>query len=481
MATERFSARGRLCLSRLNRRVSSPLVIRVAALCVFAAALAAYVAPPALRGELGAPPESGDGPQYDTIALQLAKGNGFSINWDDPDFKAPYAGRNEGGTYDWLLRLRGGAPTAYRPPLLPFMMAASYKVFGRRFGPVRVMNGVFMALACALGFLFVGRRFGLIPGLLFFALFVRLDESSRYYAQAVLTEAPACLLTAAIFLSLLRAAETRGRKWSALLGVLTGAAFLTRTLYLFWVPPLALTLWALTRRRGERLSSAGPLRLPLLFVAAFLAVSAPWMLRNCLLLGRLQPLGTMGGISMSAGYSDEAVAHRGVWFSLDQAGYFDQFPKDVWGLELEKSMSDYGSGVATRWMRQNPSKLPVLALMKVWSEWRPRELKGAALLGFAALGFFILLSHHPREALAFAGLVAACTLGVALTWSVMGRFLFPLFPVLLGLSALGMWSAIIAAAELPLERLGLTRLETDPASAGGDEATARARAEEDAP
>jgi hypothetical protein len=79
-------------------------------------ALMAFLLPSALRGSLSAPPERGDAPDYDAIAQQLAKGRGFSVDWDDPAYRKPYEQANHTGTYDYLLERHGASPTASRPP-----------------------------------------------------------------------------------------------------------------------------------------------------------------------------------------------------------------------------------------------------------------------------------------------------------------------------------------------------------------------------
>lgn len=80
----------------------------------------------------------------------------------------------------------------YRPPLFPLLMAASYKVFGRGFTPVLVMNYLFMAMACALAFL-LSQTFSPLPGMLCAARFIG-DPGIRHYSNTLLTESLACVL-----------------------------------------------------------------------------------------------------------------------------------------------------------------------------------------------------------------------------------------------------------------------------------------------
>lgn len=452
----------KVSLSQLNRRISSPILTKWFALSIFLLTLLVYVAPNTLRGRLGAPPEGGDAPDYDMIGLQFSKGNGFSVNWDDPDYRAAYSIQNEHGEYQYLFDRHGQGATAYRPPLLPGLMAVSFKIFGRRFGPLRVMNVIFMALATALIFALIVRRFGVIPGLLFTALLVFLDYRSRYYSWQILTEALACLLVTAMFWCLLRTVETRSRKCAVVLGIVAGLAFLSRTVFFFWMPPIAVTVFVLTRPKGERWFGFPALRLSLMFIAAFMIVAMPWMLRNCLVLHRFQPLGTQGAVSLISGYSDKAVELNGVWFNPNQFGFFDQLPiQGKSPIEQERIVGDYSRTEAMRWILRNPLKIPRLAAHKVQTEWTPTNLTDGFLLCFAALGFLVLLAFNWCEATSCFCLLGTATLAVAATYSAEGRFLIPFLPILTMLSSLGIWSFVLLSTELPLDRLRLSQLEVD--------------------
>jgi 4-amino-4-deoxy-L-arabinose transferase-like glycosyltransferase len=453
---------GSVRLSELNRKISSPALTKWFALSVFLFTVLVYLAPNTLRGRLGAPPEVGDAPDYDVIAVQLSKGKGFSLNWDDPDYKAPYSAQNDKGEFQYLLDRHGQGATAYRPPLLPVLMAVSFKIFGRHFEPLRVMNAIFMALATALIFALIVRRFGVIPGLLFTTLLVLLDYRSRYYSWRLLTEALACLLVTAMFCCLLRTVETKSRKWAFVLGIVTGLAFLARTVLFFWMPPIAVTVFVLTRRKGERWFGFRSLRLSLIFVAVFMIVAMPWMLRNCLVLHRFQPMGTQGDIALISAFSDQALELNGVWYNPGQFGLFDQLPQAKSPIEDELMKGDYSRTEAMKWIVRNPWKIPRLAMHKVQTEWMPTNLTQAFLLCFAALGVLVLLTFNWREVISCFCLLGTATLAVAATFSAEGRFLIPFLPILTMLSSLGIWSFVISSIEAPLDRLHLSSFEVKP-------------------
>jgi hypothetical protein len=75
------------------------------------------------------------------------------------------------------------------------------------------------------------------------------------------------------------------------------------------------------------------------------------------------------------------------------------------------------------------------------------------MLGLAALGFVIVVSLYRIDATAYLTMIATCTVVIAATHSVRGRFLVPMVPILISLSAIGLWSFILACTESAMERL----------------------------
>src|ERR1041385_8727257 len=104
-------------LSSLNSRTSSRIMIRWLGLSIFFFSLFVFIAPQITRGKLGALPEEGDGPDYDMMAVQLTEGNGFSCDWDDPNFSYPYAADNHVQRCQSLLDRHEQVPTEFRRPL----------------------------------------------------------------------------------------------------------------------------------------------------------------------------------------------------------------------------------------------------------------------------------------------------------------------------------------------------------------------------
>jgi 4-amino-4-deoxy-L-arabinose transferase-like glycosyltransferase len=439
-----------------NRKISSPTITRVCALLVFLVAFLTYMLPAVLHGELNAPPEIGDAHDYDAIGLQLSKGNGFSFSWDDPDFRAPYLQNNQDGRYDELLNRHAGvSPTSYRPPLLPVLIALTHDLFGREFWPIRVLNSFLMSLACVFAFAMLSSRFGVIPGLLCAGWLVQ-SWQLQQYSRMIMTEAPAVLVTALICWLLLSIVETRNWKASLGLGAMTGVGYLTRGVFVLWMPVIVTAVYFLSSRPNRAWLSISAFAPPALVLASFIAVSAPWMIRNFIVFG--EPLGSMGPINLSTGYSDLAFQTRGGWVTSRDSKIFDAFRTEEFNKkssnEREIALANYSRQRARKWIAENPTKVPLLMYFKVRSLWRVQSRTDAVFLLFAGLGSLGYLLARPREALALLALLAACSMAVAITWDVgTGRFLLPVYPILAMLSALGLWAAIICATEVAIERI----------------------------
>jgi len=190
------------------------------------------------------------------IARSIAEGHGFSSPTD----------------------LSTG-PTAWAPPLYPYLLAAVFKLFGvysrASAFVILTINSAFAALTCLVLYRIGMRLFGSGPArwaAWTWALFPYLI----YWPVRVVWETSlSALLLSAILLQTLRVREAP-RPWSgALLGLLWGVTALTNPTLLSFLP-LSLA-WIAYRTARRRVRIAAPL---LLTVAAGAAVMAPWLLRN---------------------------------------------------------------------------------------------------------------------------------------------------------------------------------------------------------
>lgn len=435
----------------LNARLRSPRAAALVAAAVFLVGMAAFTLRVAAQIGLSAPPEAGDAQDYDLLGLELAAGNGFRLDYENPTWRATQAASHDPNAAA-ALRFRGTSPTTLRPPLFPAVVGLTYRLVGREFAVVRLMNCAALAVAGAAGAWLVSRRLGPLPGLCYGLLFAVIDHRTRYYGGMFLTEPFASLTTALLALALVTLADGKRKRWAVAAGVLFGLCILTRTMSALWLPVLAPLVWwiAALSRAGWKPRAARTASF--LFTAA--VVVAPWAARNSLLLGHFSPLGMQGQTQLAAAYSDEAFRLRGIWFNLDEAGFFADLPEHFPSLAYEHVASDRSRAAAVRWVRDNPHKVPPLAALKVLQEWLPRMQWEALILGLFAFGAALWPSRDDRRILL--GLLAANAFAIALTWSVGGRFQVPLLPVLHVFAACGLWAALVMITDgLPTVRTWL--------------------------
>jgi 4-amino-4-deoxy-L-arabinose transferase-like glycosyltransferase len=427
-----------MALANLNVRVASRAGPIAVAIVVFLVGTAAFVVRAGMQIGLSAVPGPGDEAEYDLLAMQIVGGHGFRFDYDDRDWRRPYEQANHHGEYDLLLSRQGSAPTTYRPPLFPAVMAALYAAFGRSFAVVRVFNCLVMAAAGAVAVGLVARRLGPLPGVLSGLLFAVIEHRARYHAGLVLTESLASLLAILLAAALFAMAKNGRLRAAVVAGLLLGLAVLNRPLVALWVPWIVLLAWWVCPQR--RLTAAATLAM----VAG--AVVAPWGVRNSLLLGQFAPLGTHGQQNLAAAYSDEAVQRRGLWFRLDETGFFPPAIDDSQpGLEREKERAERSQRAALEWIRHQPHRAAVLVAMRIWQLWQPRMHWDALILGLMAFGAVLWPAAAERRI--FLMMLIANTIAVAVTWSVGGRFLVPLLPIVHAFAACGLWVALLALTD----------------------------------
>lgn len=393
----------------------------------------AYLIPQLLVGDINRPPVRGDGPDYDAIALQLSKGNGFSVHWTDPDYLSPY--RDDPG-YAYLFQRREIGSTAYRPPLLPLLMAGCYRLFGREFAPIRALNCLAWAITCGIVFKIVASHFGQIPALLTFMLFMA-DPRPRFYSQHILTESLAAMFVALLVWSMLRLQEERTWSWTCLAGAASGLGMLTRNIVLLWMPILIVVVFQISGGNWREKS-----RMAASFTFFFLALATPFMIRNCLVLGRFMPLGTQGAIQMSAMYSDKTLADEGRWFGLDDAFWSGNQSRrqGLNNMEREREKAEYSQSLALQWMAQHPRKMVPLFFCKLRGLWQLSGTFNSFVL--VATLASLLLAISRKEMLILASILIANSIAVGLTYYDGDRFLVPTLPVMFIIIGAGIFVAL---------------------------------------
>jgi len=204
----------------------------------------------------------GFGWEMGRIGASLASGHGFS----DPF--GPSTG-----------------PTAWEPPLYPYLTAAVFHVFGiyskASAFVLLTLNSAFSALTCIPSFLIARRIFSekvavgsawawaLLPNVMFW--------STRWVWETSLST---LLLTAVLWLALTLEDRDGWLPWIEF-GLLWGLAALNSTSLLSFLPAAGLWAWYRRAQRGKR-SLVGVV----LSSVVFLACIAPWLVRNERTFGR---------------------------------------------------------------------------------------------------------------------------------------------------------------------------------------------------
>jgi 4-amino-4-deoxy-L-arabinose transferase-like glycosyltransferase len=176
-------------------------------------------------------------------------------------------------------------PTAWEPPLYPYLTAGVFLVFGiyskASAFVLLTMNSVFSALSCAPIFLIARRMFSekvavgsawawaLLPNIIFWC------------TRAVWeTSLAALLLTTIFWLTLTLEDRDGGMPWVQF-GLLWGVTALSSTSLLSFLPAAGLWAWYRRVRRGKR-SLAGVV----LASVVFFACISPWLVRNYQTFGK---------------------------------------------------------------------------------------------------------------------------------------------------------------------------------------------------
>jgi|GEM_PF-928669 len=445
-------------LSQINTRLWKPGLHRWLAAGVMLVAAAFYITHMAWRHSLSSPPAvTGDSPDYDSIAWELSQGRGFLRNFADDEFRRPYLDHDTQTVFPGSLP-PVAHPATDRPPLYPALLAGQYQAFGRQFWSIRITQGLLMGIVAGLAASLACRSAGPVPALLAAFGFVIVDWRTRWSTREVLTESLACLCVTLLILALVALLRQPSALKGLLCGIVWGLAILTRTMFVLWGPVLLLLIYASReRRRNPKVHQAAAV-----MIASTLILCGPWWIRNCLVLDALMPLGTQGREQLSAAYSDEAFRRAGMWFNLDQTGFFDSLdlPSDD-PLAAAKQRAEFSGARAREWMATHPFKTILLIPLRVLQEFRPHGPGELAILMFALLGLAVLFSRPEGQVIA--ALLVAQTLAVSLTWSVSGRFLIPLLGGLHAAAAVGLWAAYVLLVE---RRAGARQLlnVTEPAA-----------------
>lgn len=196
------------------------------------------------------------------IGRSLAQGQGFSNPFNEPT-----------------------GPTAWEPPLYPFLIAGIFRLFGvySRASAIFLLsiNSIFSALTCIPIFLIAKRCFDEKVAVWTSWTWALLPSVVYWCARWVWETSLAALLLALIFSLTLELEEKDGLKPWLQFGLLWSVAALTNTALLAFLPVSGLWIWYRRAKLGKR-SLAGVVLASTIFVASI----APWLVRNYSVFGK---------------------------------------------------------------------------------------------------------------------------------------------------------------------------------------------------
>src|SRR3984885_2188875 len=290
------------------------------------------------------------------VGRSIAQGHGFS---------SPYE-RNTG-------------PTAWEPPLYPYLIVGVFKLFGvytqASAWVLLSINSLLATLTCIPIFYIAQRSFGeriamwsayswaLCPYMWYWSV--------HWFWDTTFT----LLILTCIFLVALELQGWPGLRGWVLFGALYGIGALANPTMLAFLPFCGLWVWRQRYRRG--LSSVGGVALS---SAVFFLVLTPWVVRNYEVFGRFVFLRDDFGLQIRLGNGPSADGMLMAYLqpNLDK-------------LELEKfqqmgELAYAGSckRIAFDWIRAHPSRFVIISLKRFFYSWHgvPRPTSSVAPVDF---------------------------------------------------------------------------------------------------
>ncbi len=336
------------------------------------------------------------------IGRSIAQGHGFA---------SPY----EGST----------GPSAWEPPLYPYLMGGVFKVFGvytvASAWVLLSINSLFATLTTIPVFWIAHRTFGervaiwsayswaLCPYVWYWSVHWIWDTT---FTPLVLTW---------LFLLALELAEWPGWQGWTLFGAMYGVGALANPTMLAFLPFCGLWVWRQRYRRG--LASLGGI---VLASVTFFMVLSPWLIRNYEVFGRFVFIRDDFGLQFRLGngpYADGMLMPY-LQPNLDplQLEKFQRLGELAYGAECKR--------IAFDWIQANPSRFAVISLKRFFYYWNgvPRPTGGLSVVDFRSSLFLATsvlalwgLGRAVRQKRPGAWLFA----GLVLTYPTVYYFVFP--------------------------------------------------------
>jgi len=324
------------------------------------------------------------------IGRSIALGQGFSN---------PYGGNT--------------GPTAWEPPLYPYLMGGVFKLFGiysyASAWVLLIINSLLATLTCVPVYLIAIRTFNERVALWSAGTWALLPYVWYWSIHWLWDTTFTPLILSLIFLVALEMEEWAGMRGWLVFGALWGVGALANPSMLTFLPFCGLWIW---RRRFKRgLPSLAGVALS---SVVFFLVFSPWLIRNYQVFGHFVFLRDDFGLQLRLGNWRDADGMLMAYLQPSQNELeFDKFQRMG-----ELAYSADCKRLAVEWIRQNPARFVVISLKRFFYYWNgvPRETSSLARVDFrsslflasSVLGLWGLgraLRQKRRGAWLFAGLL----------------------------------------------------------------------------
>jgi 4-amino-4-deoxy-L-arabinose transferase-like glycosyltransferase len=219
-----------------------------------------------------------DSADYDRHARSIAAGDGFPES-----------------------TIADGGPSAFRPPLYPYLLGGVYLVAGDSVDAGRVFSALLGTLIVLGAYLVAREIWGRLAGLVAAAL-AAVFPPLVLLSMALISEPLFISLELGVIFCALVARRLGGDwRWALAAGALCGLAALTRSNGALLAIPAALGVWVVS----PRLSLRG-LVAPAVVLATSAIVAIPWAVRNAIEFDHTSPLNTQTGYGLAGAFNDEA-------------------------------------------------------------------------------------------------------------------------------------------------------------------------------
>jgi 4-amino-4-deoxy-L-arabinose transferase-like glycosyltransferase len=226
------------------------------------------------------------------IAASLAMGNGFSWPAD-----VPYA-----GAYS------PEKPTAWMPPIYPFIMAGAFKTFGifteRAAVALELFQVLLSALTCIVLYSLGKRLYHAKVGLAAAFLFAIYPSAIHFAVQKVWSTSLFTLCFVLVVLILIRCADRPDVRGGISLGAMLGFTALLDPV-IIGTYPFAL-VWLYFKAEADRNTTTKTM--VALLITFFLSIS-PWVIRNYLVFGQFALVKSNLGNELFKGNNEHATGH----------------------------------------------------------------------------------------------------------------------------------------------------------------------------